>query len=278
VSIWRSVQSSQKSLLHFNHWPNPVSWIFNIDVLICNQDTWLALIELETALTLDWFWTNVVPSPRELERKALLGGYRCGFYIDVKVKSPAEVVFGKDSTLLIVEIAKPFVTGLFWLWAVAGTLEAITYTETLIYPFLFCVPEKGICLTANGTAPIGQGHITGTTAFPTIMYDPFGICSPLSNVFTHGIGDYDITFTWFIESGTVPLDNVKTGWTIDGFNQIKTVVGHMDTGQEHAGVDRFTGTFTQAGAFSPYFEADSGPRVIPASATNVRCIITKCPH
>jgi len=272
------LQNIIKKAPGYNHWPNPVAWVVDLNVLMCNDDYWLASLELSAALLVDWFWTNIVPGPRELERKALLGGYRCGFYLDIKVKSPVEVIFGKDSTLLIGEIAKPFVTGLFWTWAVAGTEEALQSFETVLYPELFCVPSKGVALTANGSAPIVQGHNTGTTAFPEIKYDPFNVVSPLSNVFAHGVGDYDCTFTWFISAGTVPVTNVEVGWDLDGAIQIEAVLGNLGAGQTFEHVSHFRGTFANSGAVSPYFECDSAVRVVPGSATNVRCILTKWPH
>jgi len=265
--VWEAARSEGKKLLKFNHWPNPVNRIVDIEVLICNQDTWLARIELAAATAADFFWTNLLPSPRELERKALLGGYRCGFYMNIKVKSPIAIIFGRGTSTVIAEIASPFAKALFWFWAQSSAYEAMIQWQTVLYPELFCVPDVGVLLDKHATAPIGQGHITGTTAFPTHQYDPFHISLPFEEGCTLPAGNAKVTCAWIFQPGATGISNVKTGWTVNGvITELRDLDGGS-VGTEPHEVRQIELPNFGGGVIQPYFEADSGPRVIPATVT-----------
>lgn len=270
--IWDTVKGNAGKAANFNHWPNPVNWVVNIDVLMCNQDYWLARIELAFATAADFFWTNLVPSPRELERKFLLGGYRCGFYVNIKVKSPMRIVAGKGASTVIVEIVQPFTKFLFYWWAQQTILESIAAWMTVLYPELYCVENVGKVYNQNSNAPIVTGTTAGTTAFPTHTYDPFHLALPLEEGATLGAGPAKVTAAWFFTVGNVPIDSIKTGWTVNGIQQDIQDLPGGGLGSDPHVVRTLELPSYGGGVIQPWFSAHSGSRVIPATASVITAI------
>lgn len=263
------MQQGEQAVMKINHWPNPVTWIVNIDVLVCNQDWWLAQVELADAIFLNFFWTNVVPSPRELERKALLGGYRCGFYLDIKVKSPIEVIWGEGTAKVVLRIAHPFVKFLFFWWATAATYEALSGLETVLYPQTACVPSVGKFYEADGNAPIPGGGVSGAFTFQTLKYDPYNLAIPFEMGNEYGAGDNNVYATFVFSAGLTRISNVQIGFDLDGVIVQNIGLGDCEAGQELRHALAFKWTAVANGVISPWFSADSGARLLPASASCV---------
>jgi len=68
--VWQEVSSAGKSVANFNHWPRPANWVKNISVLVCMEQTFIVQIELAFNVAMEFFLSNLLPSPREIERKA----------------------------------------------------------------------------------------------------------------------------------------------------------------------------------------------------------------
>jgi len=270
--VWETIQKGGKNVAKLNQWPNPVNSVVNVKILMCNQDVWVAQVELAAALAADWFWSNVIPSPRELERKALLGGYRCGFYLDVPVKSPVEILFGRDTALIIGEIAAPFAKFLFFWWLTSATYEALAAWNTVIYPQLYCVENKGTFYQKNGNSPIPGGGVSGAFTFQETVYDPFNLHLPFQMGNEHTIGPCKVHASFQFSSGLTGISNVQCAFEVDGVLQQLTDLGDCPAGQTVQTVLEYEWNAENDGVVGPWFSADSGSRIIPASASCITYI------
>jgi len=222
--VWETVSSQGSKILNYNHWPTPVNWVKNIRLLVCNQDTWMAEIELAFDLAMLFFWNNVIPSPREIERKAFTGGYRCGFYLDIPIKSPIEIIFGKGTARMIAEIAGPFATGLFYWWAMSATYEALSAFTTVLYPQLFCVDRLGDAARSNDRGALGSGEHSGVPGLGFRSFDYLNIMSLTDATCFFPAGYWRVYCAWLLPVGEGPFDylrvSVKAG---DNFYDVREV-------------------------------------------------------
>jgi len=168
--VWEFVSNNPRK---FTHWPDPFKgMVKNIEVWAC-EDTWQAYIEIAGAEFLDWFWTNLVPSPVELLRKSVTGSYKCGFYLLDHLHSPLDIVWKDGSaSRILAEITSPVVKGLFYLWAAETTFNALSRYSSVLYAFDMCDATKNECLLGNGHSGLGTGYTDGTSVFMTKIYDP----------------------------------------------------------------------------------------------------------
>lgn len=154
----------------WTHWPTPYNFQAEIKILAC-QDGTLAEIKLYAVGFAWWFWSNIVPSPVELTRKLLLGGYKCGFYLPVKFKSPLTVIVGEDGVSLLAKWARPFTTALFWWWVIGSAFSALATWESIQQAKHDCPDNTwewhGV---GHGGSFLGTGKVT--TQIWTDVYDP----------------------------------------------------------------------------------------------------------
>jgi hypothetical protein len=188
-----------------------------IDILAC-EGTVEAMIEMYAIAYGEWFWTSFIPSPREITRKTFTGGYRCGFYLDVKVKSPLDIVWRDGSAARVLgEVLRPLTTGLFYMWAASTVWEALNIWSTLGYAMEACDWDGNTTTIANGVAPIQTNPTIGAPAFGEIIYDPRERGEP--NTMTVSVG-YETKWQAHVAGAFVATDewlrNCRAGIFVNG--------------------------------------------------------------
>ncbi len=267
--VWETIQRDGKAVANFNHWPNPFNFVKRINVLVCNQDTWIAEVEHAAILGAYFFWTNVIPSPRELERKAFTGGYRCGFYLDIGIKSPIEILFGEGTGRMILEIAHPFATGLFYFWAAGAIMDAFAIWETVLFPQLVCEPPTGTAARKNDIASLTPGDNHGIPGLGEQVYNPLGLAEDNHPIMNFPPGGQSCFCAWLFNAGASGLTNIQTGWQVNG-----VVVGLSDHGNlPPFGQKQITRDYsewsTDTNEVGAYFAATGGVAVVSGAAIAV---------
>jgi len=182
--VWDAVGGTYR---RFSRFPDPTrNMVSDIRVLAC-EDTFQAKITMYGEAAMHWAWSVFVPQPTEIVRKTLTGGYKCGFYLGLKVKSPIDLIPGTvfeapniygrpflKVSEVFAEIARPAVTGLFYMWAAGSAFEALSTWQSLVYAAEMCDLQQNECLLADG---IGEFFNTGGVGEPNayvVLHDPNG--------------------------------------------------------------------------------------------------------
>lgn len=163
----------------WTHWPMQPNFVKNVRVLAC-EDTWQAEIELYARMYAQFAWTTFVPSPVEVTRKLLLGGYKCGFYLPVKFKSPLNFFIGEGGTKYLAELAGPFTRALWWWWVIGSAWNALTTYQT-IQDYKKDCDYNYNCSIGNASANFGTASGGGTPAgYDVISDELFHYVAPVS--------------------------------------------------------------------------------------------------
>jgi len=133
----------------WSHWPSPYNFEGRIRVLAC-KDGWQAEVELYATAFAWWFYSNVVPSPVEITRKIMLGGYRCGFYTPIRIKSPLSFFIGDKGVKFLAERLRGPLTVLFWWWVASSLFAALDTWHTVQLAKAECDEAAWECLLGNG--------------------------------------------------------------------------------------------------------------------------------
>jgi len=165
--------------LKYHSWPNPFrNGVRQIEVLAC-EDTWQAKITMFKNAFGFWAFDSFVPSPVELTRKFALGSYKCGFYLPVRIPSPLNIIWADGSVAqMLLEIARPVTTGLFYMWAMETAWSALSTWSSIQYAMEMCEQDRYGCLLRDGSAPMINGEHFGGPAFSEIIWDPLGVADP----------------------------------------------------------------------------------------------------
>jgi len=254
--VWEYVSSQGKKLAAFNYWPRPTNWVKNISVLVCNQDTFIMQIELAFNLAAAFFWANILPSPRELERKFFTGGYRCGFYLDIPLKGPVEILWGKGTQKMVAEIARPFVTPLFYFWGISTTIEALSSFGTLIYPQYQCIEEIGDGLRKMDVAAMNINHTEGVPGLGEFVFDHNDFLSLTVAQVNIPPGYWRVIACWAIANDEDQLDNLSVGIIINGGEKLMNAVELNTVAPIIWSQTDVSGHTEGAISVSAYFESD----------------------
>lgn len=167
--MWTSAVGVYESI---PNWPGINEfYVKEINVLQC-QGTWTAHIKFAGAVLALAFWNAAAPQPREIIRKTLTGGYKCGFYLDTEWGSPLDLIW-KDGTgtEVLAQLTRPIVTGLFYFWLADTAWTFMGGVESIIYRGALCNDEKpNECTLADG-----QGifiALTGVCTGYSTLWDP----------------------------------------------------------------------------------------------------------
>jgi len=259
---WDAIEHGVGKALKMNSWPPPFNFMKNHRVLLCSEDYWIAEFEFAFDVVMDFFWSAFVPSPRELERKVLTGGYRCGFYLDIKVKSPIEILFGQGTSKMVGKIFSPFATGLFYWWAAQTAIDALSVFETILFRQLMCAPFTGDVLRQNDRGVIEAGGSYGVPALGTLYYNPRAICEEIGPICHYPPGYQHAYATFLFTAAGGGMTDIKTGWQKNG-----VVIEQQD----HGGLAPFTqkGIIREIqfmditnGELAPWCGATNGPGVV----------------
>jgi len=282
-SIWGQQQNLNKhpqerkkppKWLKYTHWPNPFSnAIKKIDVLAC-ENNWQALVEMWGIGIGAFFWRNLIPSPVEITRKVTMGGYKCGFYFPIEVKSPLDIIWqdGRTSQVLL-EISRPATTALFYFWAASTVYDALHTFDTIMLAGEFCDLVGNECLLRNGDLPLPAflADWEGWAALYEVIYDPkdrYGESGYYIGV--SDLGYATVAAFGYFEAGPHICDNVRVSITKSGEEVESVYIGHVGaqevvkfslvwsgslTGSEFFGVFS-AGTKTTGGVFLSNMHVD----------------------
>lgn len=222
--VWDYVSDNPRK---FTHWPSPfANMVKKLDVIAC-EHTWQARMEFWTKTAAEFFFTSFVPSPVELTRKFVLGSYKCGFYLPIKVKSPLDIIWrGTKPAVFYGELARPLTTGLFYFWAASTIFEGLNTWTSGIYRGEFCDIDGNETLLrdGHGTFPTGSGFRSGSAALFQVMYDPQNRYDGSGGtILVAQPSSTNVNAFGFIETNASTLTNVQVGIKIGGV--VKGLVG-----------------------------------------------------
>jgi len=214
MSMWEGVTKPYHPLPKWAHWPKPFNVIKNINVLACNNDSWMAEIEFYAQFFGEMFWHITVPTPTELTRKTFFGRYRCGLGLDIIKWDPMSVVWGEATTRIVAEIFRPFVTPIFYWWAADTLWYSMNSWQSLIYAQAQCDIDPNEVLIADGFAAVASGTTNGSIPFWQTIHDPLGRAN-LNSGFIDAMDGDNMVYAYIrVENGkSVPI---TIGWWLAG--------------------------------------------------------------
>lgn len=268
--VWDSITSGVGKAAAFNHWPQPFNFLRRAEVLMCNDDYWLAEFEFAFDVFAHFFWTNLIPSPREIERKTLTGSYRCGFYSNVKVKSPIQIVFGNGTSRMIGEIAAPFARAFFYWWAAETAIEAFHAWQTILHRQLLCAPFIGDVLRANDRGIITGIPSVGIPALGDQLYDPQGFNEPGGPLIHAPPGGNHLWAAYLFNANPSGLAYTRTGWQRNGEIIELESHGSVAPSAQKAVIRHFYNLDPDFSELAPYVESETNGGVVPGAVILVR--------
>jgi len=168
--------------LNYNHWPNPFGKLQDINQLVCDQEQIIRLQFWGKMAGSFWF-QNMFPSPRELERKWLTGSYRCGFVLEAApleaelgaesgIRSPFEILWRKGPLVVIRGIINPAITAAYYMWVAGTAFNALSQFQSVILKLATCGLNENLTNFALGDASFpSHGGVGTCTGFDEIS-DP----------------------------------------------------------------------------------------------------------
>jgi len=270
--VWETVSGNVKNVAGWNRWPSPYNFIKNIRILVCNQDSWMAEIELAVTMAVYMFWNDFFPSPREVERKVFTGGYRCGFILDIPIKSPIEIIFGKGTARMVGEIAAPFAKALFYWWVAATAYESLSAFTSIIFPQLFCTDNLGDAERSNDRGALGSGEHSGVPGLGFLNYDYREIMSLTDATCFFPAGYWRVIAMWLLPVGEGPFDYLRVGIKAGDDTYDMTDVQHGPTNVLEQIMSESSGQSDQPITVSAWIEYKRPIGVLPVTVECVRYI------
>jgi len=212
-SLWENVQKGTHDAVMHRRWPDPFrNAMKNINVLAC-EDTWQADVTMWTITAMNFWWSNFFPSPVEVVRKTVSGGYKCGFFFKVlKFRSPIDIIWRDQRTSrALLQISRPATTALFYWWATQTLYEGLNTFDSLILAGEFCDRGQNESLMRDSSALFTTvGHKEGAPAFGEVIYDPQDRCNPaITLVEYHSEAIYDAHAYGYFVSLSASMTNNK---------------------------------------------------------------------
>lgn len=218
----RGLVTKNTSLLRFLRWPNPFTpHVDDIEVLMCEHD--LILLIKGAGLGFGYWWfTTFVPSPAEIARKVITGGYGCGFYLIADIPSPLDII-GKNRQLtkLVARIARPFAESLFYLWGQQAIFEALSTWQSLVYSARICDAQANEILLGAANTPQNRDTSDGVIGLIDEIYDP--------NNWKDGFGGQWIQDHNGISTAWWSFSLLPTGVVLNSFSSWVQVDGTLGT-------------------------------------------------
>lgn len=220
--VWDAVTKPYHPLPKWAHWPRPFNVIRNVQVLACNNDTWLAEIEFYGAFAGELFFHIFVPTPTEITRKTIFGRYRCGLILELGEWSPMDIIWGRNTTRILAEIAEPFTRPIFYWWAADTALFTLNAWQSLIYAQEACGLDDSDVLLGDGFAQVATATNQGSIPFWSDIHDTHNRTIPNDGSILSDPGDQtvyayaiitnnksvSITVGWWIHNSDHDVDNM----------------------------------------------------------------------
>lgn len=235
MSVWTSMLGAYQQI---PRWPSPFrGQMRRLRVLACN-DGWLADIEFNGRIWGQFLWTDFIPQPTEIIRKSVTGSYKCGFYLDIEVKSPLDIIWKDESaSRFLAKLAHIPVTGLFLWWASETAVDALSTWSTVALLEAQCKDPDATAsmfLGSTFTGVDGPGAIAGyAERWGNHAYsDPaVGSLTPgTAGGTVHGYGTFQIA--------NREVDTVMVGYTpsdpVTGFPTDPVIFSSPAVGSNHS--------------------------------------------
>lgn len=161
------------SLLRFTRWPNPFTkYVDDIEVLMCSNNI-ILLIKGAALGFLYYGFTTFVPSPVEIGRKIITGGYGCGFYLLPGIPSPLDIIGrNRAATRFVAKITAPATGVLYYLWGQDAIFSALSTFTSLIYAARKCDLFNGAIELGGASTPINFNTDDAGIGLIEEIYDP----------------------------------------------------------------------------------------------------------
>jgi len=205
----------------YTHWPNPFGGaVAAVNEMAC-EHTWQATVAFIGVNAANFFYSNFIPSPVEITRKAVFGQYKCGtYFVPHKQKGLMSLLWADPRAgRVAIEIAGPLTKGLFYWWAAETAIGALQLWSSMIYQSEVCDPTGRECLLANGQAAWGGGtsHIEGGPVLYSVLYDPQNRY-PFGGAAIDIPGNFHVTAQSFgyIQMAASTLHNATVAMRVDG--------------------------------------------------------------
>jgi len=211
---WDDITKPYHPLPRWAHWPKPFNVIKNINVLACNNDTWMAEVEFYAKFFGEIFFHIFVPTPTELTRKSFFGRYRCGLALKMGKFDPMSDVWGKGTTRVLAQVFEPFTKPIFYWWAADSALFAMAAWTSLIYAQAACDQDDSDVLMADGFASVATATTNGSIPFWTVLHDTFNRCNDNSGFIEAEPGDSAVYFHGYVQN--LRSHTVTFGWWLSG--------------------------------------------------------------
>lgn len=217
------IQGLYEKVAPYTHWPNPFNGAVKaVNEMAC-EHTWQATVAFIGVNAASFFYSNFLPSPVEITRKAVFGQYKCGVYfVPHKQKGLLDVIWAdKRAGRVAIEIAAPLTRGLFYWWAAETAIAALQQWSTMIYQSEVCDPTGRECLIANGQASWGggSGHIEGGPVLYNKIYDPLDRY-PFGGAAIDIPGNFNVAAQAFgyIQMASSTLHNARVAMRVNGID------------------------------------------------------------
>lgn len=204
----------RKGIWKYTSWSNPFhNAVQEMKVIACESEFLIDIKMLYPGIG-EWFFSNFVPSPMELLRKTITGGYRCGFFLGVKFKSPLDIIWRDGSgSRFLGRIVRPFATATFFYWGLNTLWEGLALWQTMIYMGEFCDERNDECVVGGGATQLRiDGSGVGNCAGGLDIWDPNGWHEGLEGSIHVPEGFNTNAYVYFtITSAGVTVDRLRIG-------------------------------------------------------------------
>jgi len=179
--VWNNV--SQGPSKSWTHWPNPFPFLRDLKVIAC-EDTIQLRLWFWGAVFGRWFFSSFIPSPVELTRKTVAGGYKCGFYFGQKFGSPLDFIWtDKSVSKAVLEMSSPITTGLFYMWAFSAAWEGLSSAHHALLAIERCDLARNEVLLLDGDGDFLFSPQSGSPVGYNVIQDPHGYYNGAAAIF-----------------------------------------------------------------------------------------------
>lgn len=167
------------------HWPkDTLQGPKSIEVVACEGEL-LVSVEMFRAGFGNWAFTTFFPSPTEIARKWILGGYACGFYLTGKQKSPLDIIWRNgELTKFLAKLAIGPTSALFVMWGQDAIMSGLAQWQSMLYAADMCDADNNEMIAHDAQNTWPNGPFEGIVAIYVVTWNPKGYMADPSGVVT----------------------------------------------------------------------------------------------